>query len=146
MNFSESFKQLYLKIRVARLKWWWMWRWNVDNHFPLVFCHAFYWKSLKNRYYALRENVQVLSDFWSVFSVFGLNKEIYSVNLFSQSEYRNIRTRNHSVFGHFSRIAGLPERSMIYWSYWEILKLFLRTTHRACMLFKLGLHNEHFLY
>ena len=34
------------------------------------------------------------------FRVFGLNTEIYSK---SQSEYRKIRTRTNSVFGHFSR-------------------------------------------
>ena len=36
------------------------------------------------------------------FPVFGLNTEIYEVNLRIQSEYRKIRTRNNSVFGHFS--------------------------------------------
>ena len=35
------------------------------------------------------------------FPVFGLNTEIYSVNLRIQSEYRKIRTRNNSVFGQF---------------------------------------------
>ena len=34
--------------------------------------------------------------------VLGLNTEIYSINLCIQSEYRKIRTRNNSVFGHFS--------------------------------------------
>ena len=37
------------------------------------------------------------------FPVFGLNKEIYEVNLRIQSEYSKIRTRINSVFGHFSR-------------------------------------------
>ena len=37
------------------------------------------------------------------FLVFGLNTEIYSVNLCIQSKYRTIRARNNSVFGHFSR-------------------------------------------
>ena len=37
------------------------------------------------------------------FPVFGLNTEIYFVNLRCQSEYRKIRTRNNSVFGYFSR-------------------------------------------
>ena len=37
------------------------------------------------------------------FPVLGLNTEIYSVNLRIQSEYRKIRTRKNSVFGHFSR-------------------------------------------
>ena len=37
------------------------------------------------------------------FPVFGLNTEIYEVNLRIQSKYRKIRPRNNSVFGHFSR-------------------------------------------
>ena len=37
------------------------------------------------------------------FPAFGLNTEIYSVNLRIQSEYRKIRTRKNTVFGHFSR-------------------------------------------
>ena len=48
------------------------------------------------------KSVQRQSFFWSVFSCFGLNKEIYSVNLLIQSEYRKIRTKKNSVFGHFS--------------------------------------------
>ena len=35
--------------------------------------------------------------------VFGLNTEIYRVNFQIQSEYRKIRTRKNSVFGHFLR-------------------------------------------
>ena len=37
------------------------------------------------------------------FTVFGLNTEIYSVNLHIQSECRKIGTRKNSLFGHFSR-------------------------------------------
>ena len=37
------------------------------------------------------------------FPIFGLNTEIYSVNLRIQSAYRKICTRKNSVFGHFSR-------------------------------------------
>ena len=36
------------------------------------------------------------------FPVFGLNTKVFSVHLRIQSEYRKIRTRNNSVFGHFS--------------------------------------------
>ena len=47
-----------------------------------------------------------VSSAWKVsgsyFSVFGLNREIYGVNLRIQSEYKKIRTRNNFVFGHFS--------------------------------------------
>ena len=42
------------------------------------------------------------------FPVFGLNTEIYFVNLRIQSEYRKIRTRNNSVFEHFSRSKLIP--------------------------------------
>ena len=37
------------------------------------------------------------------FPVFGLNTEIYFVNLRIQSEYRKIQTRNNSAFAHFLR-------------------------------------------
>ena len=37
------------------------------------------------------------------FPVFGLNMEIYLVNRHIQSDYRKIRTRKSSAFGHFSR-------------------------------------------
>ena len=37
------------------------------------------------------------------FPVFGLNTEKYSVSLRIKSEFRKIRTRNNSVFGHFPR-------------------------------------------
>ena len=47
-----------------------------------------------------------VSSVWKVsgsyFPVFGLNREIYGVNLRIQSEYKKIRTRNNFVFGHFS--------------------------------------------
>ena len=39
--------------------------------------------------------------------VFGLNTEIYGVNLHIHLEYRKIWTRNNSVFGHFSGSALL---------------------------------------
>ena len=41
------------------------------------------------------------------FPVFGLNMEIYSVNLLIQSGYRKTRTRNNSLFEHFSRSATI---------------------------------------
>ena len=39
------------------------------------------------------------------YPVFGLNTEIYEENIRIQSEYNKIRTRNNSVFKHFSRSA-----------------------------------------
>ena len=43
------------------------------------------------------------------FPVFGLNTEIYGVNLRIQSEYRKMQTRKNSVFGHLSRSADLKK-------------------------------------
>ena len=45
------------------------------------------------------------------FPVFGLNTEIYGVNLRIQSEYRKIQTRKNSVFGHFLRSVFLFDPS-----------------------------------
>ena len=60
-----------------------------------------------------QDSLSAVSTAWKVskhgvisgpyFPVFGLNTEIYGVNSLSQSEYRNMRTRINSVFGHFSR-------------------------------------------
>ena len=41
------------------------------------------------------------------FPVFGLNTEIYGVNLYIQSKYGKMQTRKNSVFGHFSHSGGL---------------------------------------
>ena len=42
------------------------------------------------------------------FPVFGLNTEIYEVNLRIHSEHRKMQTRKNSVFGHFSRSVREP--------------------------------------
>ena len=51
----------------------------------------------------LRQKSPNMEVFFPHFPVFRLNKEIYLVNLRIQSEYGKIRTREDSVFGHFSR-------------------------------------------
>ena len=48
------------------------------------------------------------------FPVFGQNTDIYGVNLRIQSEHRKIRTRNNSVFGHFSRSVWEKNSLKIY--------------------------------
>ena len=55
------------------------------------------------------------------FPAFGLNAEIYQVNLRIQSEYRKIWTRKTSVFGHFSRGACRRVSYIILfqWSHFE---------------------------
>ena len=48
-------------------------------------------------------SVQIRSFFWTSSPVFGLNTEIYRVNLRIHPENEKIRTRKNIVFGHFSR-------------------------------------------
>ena len=62
------------------------------HHLPDVFS-----LSLNN---ALREKCPNTDFFWSVFSVFGLNREKYFVSLRIQSECGKIQTRKNSVFGY----------------------------------------------
>ena len=63
------------------------------------------------------KSVQIWSFFWSVFSAFGLNADIYSVNCRIQPECGKIRTRKNTVFGHFSQ-------SELSWDY--VVQLFWR--------------------
>ena len=58
------------------------------------------------------------------FPVFGLNTEIYEVNLRIQSEYRKTRTRNNSVFGHISGSAKLLDVRIKSILAFKICKLF----------------------
>ena len=61
-----------------------------------------FFKILKGR--SLREKCPNTEFFFGpYFPAFGLNTEIYSVNLRLQSEYRKMQTRKNSVFGHFPR-------------------------------------------
>ena len=55
---------------------------------------------VRNNHYV--KSVQIQSYFWSVFSCIQ-TEYVDSLRLRIQSEYRKIRTRNNSVFGHFSR-------------------------------------------
>ena len=52
------------------------------------------------------------------FPAFGMNTEIYFVNLLIQSEYRKIRTRNNSVFGHFSCSDEIQVWICGLWNWW----------------------------
>ena len=68
----------------------------TSSNFPTLFWSVLHdWVTI--RIFHCVKSVQIRSYFWSLFSVFGL------VNLRIQSGYRKIRTRNNSVFGHFSR-------------------------------------------
>ena len=56
-----------------------------------------YWESKRSK----MSKYGVISGLY--FPVFGMNREIYGVNLRIQYEYRKIRTRKNSVFEQFSR-------------------------------------------
>ena len=56
------------------------------------------------------------------FPAFGLNTEIYGVNLRIQSEYRKIRTKNNSVFGHFSHSGNNKFSWFNVWSTFSLWK------------------------
>ena len=64
---------------------------------------------LKSPRLTQRENVQIQSFSGPYFPVFGLNTKIYGITLRIQSEYRRIRTRKNSVFGHFSCSASTTD-------------------------------------
>ena len=74
------------------------------------FSHFYYNKWINSRLANMEDSlrgtawksVQIRIYFWSVFSCIWIEYgEICSLHI--QSEYRKIRTRNNSVFGHFSR-------------------------------------------
>ena len=58
------------------------------------------------------KSVQIRSYFWSVFP--------YSVNISIQSKYRNIRTRNNSVYGQFSRSEHCLKNVQIRSNFWSV--------------------------
>ena len=56
--------------------------------------------------------------------LFGLNTDIYGVNLRIKSKYRKIRTKNNYVFGHFSRSGDFNE----YKKCFKSLAIFLNSS------------------
>ena len=56
--------------------------------------------------------VQIRRFSWFLFPIFGLNMQIYAVNIRIQSEYEKIQTRKNPVFGQFSR-SDLMETSTL---------------------------------
>ena len=73
----------------------WHFLWNIS-----VNCHFFFNKSTFHTAWKVSKYGVISGPY---FPVFGLNTEIYSLNLRIQYEYRKIRTRNNSVLWHFSR-------------------------------------------
>ena len=70
------------------------------------------------------------------FPVLGLNTEIYKVNLHIQFEYRQIRTRNNSVFGHFfTKLTSNWFLTLVWWLWthkcWLGMQRFLRNVKVA---------------
>ena len=90
---------------------------------------------LLHRKIQVREKPHFGSTAWKVskygvfsgsdFPVFGLNTEIYCVNRRIQSEYRKIRTRKKSVFGHFSSSAYFTQCQVIRETFYIFLYLSL---------------------
>ena len=77
--------------------------WKYLNIFFFTWNFGFKWVASKCSILSLRGKVfkyGVISS--PYFPIFGLNTEIYSVNLRNQSKFRKIRTRSNSVFGYFS--------------------------------------------
>ena len=112
--------------------WWnvksimgWSWIGQIPHKFPrFIKCNAvvvlkrFYWKywcvpRKLRQYIKIRINISLWCTAWKLskcgafsgpyFPVFGLNTEIYGVNIGIKSEYRKIRTRKNSLFERFSR-------------------------------------------
>ena len=77
-------------------------------------------------------NVQIWSFSGLHFPVFGLNSEVYGVNLRNHSECRRIRTRKKSIFEHFSR-------SDLYGHSWE-KNISLGNCGHSCPCFATLLH------
>ena len=63
---------------------------------------------------ALREVSKYGVIYGPYFVIFGLNTDIYGVNLRIPSEYRKIRTRNNSVFKYFSRSSIYPNLNICF--------------------------------
>ena len=77
------------------------------------------------------------------FPVFGLNTKIYGANLRIQSEYRKIRTRKNSVFGHFSRSDSYRLKAFNYFRTKFHLRCFKGFWMHLCiMYFKIFLSHR----
>ena len=75
----------------------------------------------------LRENVQIRSQFCSVFSCI-------------QSKYEKIRTRNSSVFGHFSRSVGICGKPLRIHQLYNSFRILRRQNSRWQKKFSRHLH------
>ena len=72
---------------------------NINRKF--AFRIAFSWMRFSNL--DCVKSIQIRSYFWPVFScIWTEYGDLLRLRRFIQSEYRKIRTRNNSVFGHFS--------------------------------------------
>ena len=89
------------------------------NDFYLAFCDFLeqlskfaVWivgRVLNIKFNHFRDFLEIFSDHKSFFFLIGQTGYGDLVNLHIQSEYRKIRTRNNSLFGHFSRCEKPPE-------------------------------------
>ena len=92
------------------------------------------------------KRVHIRSYFGRHFHAFRLNTERYGVSLRIQSEYRKMRTRNNSVFGHFSRsiyrqtkFFTLLYMRMRYLIFWPV---FIHDMKKAAFNFFLSCENK----
>ena len=101
---------------------------NSSYSFAIIIHHIF--MTCNVRLFSIwRANTAWKMSKYRVFSdpycpVFGLNAEIYGVNLRFQSEYRKIRTRKNSVFGHFLR-SVIALKWVKYGNHYTVLKRFI---------------------
>ena len=85
------------------------------------------------------------------FSLFGLNTEIYRVNLSIQSEYRKIRARNNSVFGHFTqwihsvgkKSIQSQENSVINIDFEHVFTSWVRMINEICSMLTIKISMRH---
>ena len=81
----------------------------TSHHETVSYLISFYFRYSSFRVIFLGNTASKLSKYGVIsgpyFPVFGLSTKIYPVNLRIQSEYRKVRSRNNSVFRHFSRSA-----------------------------------------
>ena len=96
---------------------------NLVNRKVIAYLHQQFYDLPSNlflRIHLLREKCPLRNYFWSVFSCI-------------RTEHRRIRTRNNSVFGHFSRNVSIAN-AVFSRQYWSILFMYLASQqHSPCM-------------
>ena len=87
------------------------------------------------------KSVQIRSNVWSVFSRIRIEYGRYFVSLHIQSECGKIRTRNYSVFEHFSRSVTPPISNLDHWKLLYSQVLLNSSSYSAICFGLLFLHH-----